>query len=100
MLPLGNLITKSYLLICFPSDAPSRPALKSTDGKGTHLLASRIRHLEGPQKNAFSAPPVGRASSAVFCAKFSGFDTDSSRSYAKWFCKKVFLVVFVFLLTP
>jgi len=28
---------------------------------------------EGPQKNAFNAPRLGRTSSAVFCAKFPRF---------------------------
>ena len=34
-----------------------------------------------------------------FVCEISGFETDSSRSYAKWFCKMVFLVVFDFPLT-
>ncbi len=38
---------------------------------------------EGPQRNAFSAPRVGRASSVVLCTKFVGFEVDNSRSCAK-----------------
>jgi len=34
-----------------------------------------------------------------FVSKFSGFVSDSSRSYAKWIFRKLFLVVLVFLLT-
>ena len=55
----------------------------------SHWFASKLKDagiavgVIAAQRNAFSAPRVGRASSAVLWSKFVGFVLDSSRSCAK-----------------
>jgi hypothetical protein len=49
---------------------------------------------EGPRKNAFSTPQVGRASSAVFRAKFPRFRCKQQPKLRELFCKNQLIVIF------
>ncbi len=72
-----------------PQPAFTSNSAASGRKRGTHLLASRHRHLGKPHKKTLSMRPwSGRRSMSASCGprNFPGFVTDGSRSYAKEIC--------------